>query len=148
MPNAKIACRWVGVQSRFGQFSKDWTAMLPILITILISLGTFCMSRNAYADITVEQYQRHMSSDGGKPVILSYICGLLDGYLWMNLAVKLKRGERPFYCQPTKLSITPEQAVSMLDEYLKTHKRQVNYSYSIGPYLLNTLMEIFPCNPP
>jgi hypothetical protein len=110
-------------------------------------LSVFCTSVEAHAMTTIDQYQKDMHGpELQKDFTLIYIKGLLEGFEWMNIAIQAEGKMSPIFCTPPKLAITTEQAVDMLNRYLKDHNTKASDPIEI--YLLDALKETFPCNPP
>jgi hypothetical protein len=88
---------------------------------------------------------RRFTELGAKDRLLeyTYLHGIMDGFLWANAKLSLDRHEGPIFCQPQKLDLTPEQELSILEEYVKAHPEDVDLSLGLVARL--ALEETFPC---
>ena len=111
------------------------------LIAIMIVFSTICR-----AEISVNQYEGARKHWKRGDVLETQVSGMIIGLGWAN-AELVDRKEIPLYCQPGKLALTAENALDLLDEFLKRpslqspEARQLPY----GTVLLAALQDAFPC---
>ena len=70
-------------------------------------------------DLRDVSYSKYKSQVGEARVVTTlYIHGIFEGFLWANGHLSLSH-ERNLYCQPSNLSLTSDQEISMMDEYIR-----------------------------
>jgi hypothetical protein len=95
------------------------------------------------AEITVGQYLQMVDKD---PALANIIGVAGESFLFANGRLNA-RGQPGLYCQPPKLSITTEQYVVILKNYVNSPKHlsaKVNIE-SMPFVMLQALEEAFPC---
>jgi hypothetical protein len=70
------------------------------------------------------------------PNVAVYVVGIKSGFEWANVWVRL-------YCQPVRMALTADQAVSITEQFLEGHKPQKGGP--LGMVMLNALVDLFPC---
>jgi len=105
------------------------------------------------AEMTVKDYREKRSDRIVGEMVKFYVQGLGDGMSWADIVNKLRsangRAGAPLYCAPEKLALTRENYLDILDagiERALDHQTKAEVEKQpIGPILLNSLMETFPC---
>jgi hypothetical protein len=92
-------------------------------------------------NISYRQFRALGSKD--RAMEYTYLHGIIDGFLWANAKLSLGRHEGPIFCQPQKLDLTPEQELSILEEYLKGHPEDADLPLGLLARL--ALEETVPC---
>jgi hypothetical protein len=80
--------------------------------------------------------------DSGSAAGRAYIQGLDQGYDWATTAIQT-RNQAPLYCSPKQISLTVEQRVSILKDYLA--KVPAGLNEPVGLSLLLSMQLAFPC---
>jgi hypothetical protein len=94
----------------------------------------------ARADVTTEQALK--AYDSGSAAGRAYFQGLDQGYDWATTAIQT-RNQAPLYCSPKQISLTVEQRVSILKDYLA--KVPAGLNEPVGLSLLLSMQLAFPC---
>lgn len=102
-----------------------------------MSAIAFLFASSSYA-MSVEFYK----TESDKQTLGIYVKGIGDGFLWMSSLHEAK-GADPLYCPPSKLVISSENYVSILDRQIKRIK--YDQEFPLGMALLNGLIYTFPC---
>jgi hypothetical protein len=77
-----------------------------------------------------------------EPTTRAFIEGMGQGFDWANTFLR-GSGERPLFCEPQTITLTVEQRVDIMEQYLK--RIPATGSKPLGVSLLESLQEAFPC---
>ena len=91
-------------------------------------------------DVSYSQYKSQSGKD--KAVTTLYIHGIFEGFLWANGQLSFNH-EQNLYCQPAKLSLTSDQEISMMDEYVVAHPNDKDLP--VGLVAVSAAIYTFPC---
>ena len=75
----------------------------------------------------------------------TYIEGVGIGLSLANAKMRAL-GVAPLYCQPGKLVLQSENYLDILERFIQEKKNKISPETPIEPFLLEGLIEIFPCN--
>lgn len=75
---------------------------------------------------------------------LGYVSGLVRGVVWANQIVGIETGKKLF-CQPQKLSISPEMATVYIDTYAAKLTPENVEKMPMELMLIRSLQATFPC---
>ena len=93
---------------------------------------------NVYAEETADYFIAKLAKQD--PMTVVYLGGLFSGIAWGNGEMD---GKNPIYCQPEKLSLTFEQEISILEEFVKSHPSMGKFP--VGGVVLQAMSVTFPC---
>lgn len=120
-------------------------AILKRLCGFTLLLSAMASSAPAFALPTAKDILDDLASSSDEDVsniIKVHINGIVDGLQWANTAVN-NRGDQRLWCQPEKLSLSVEQTIVMLKQYVAENPR--NADAPIGLALLYAMRYTFPC---
>jgi hypothetical protein len=112
-----------------------------VFASILIS------SWSAFADMSVETFERNMAS-GDAPALAAryYITGIEDGLSWANVESKKRFGVK-LYCSPGSIALQGDQIIDIMRRFVRAHDYMDLQEQRVGVVLLLALEELFPCPP-
>ncbi len=73
----------------------------------------------------------------------AYLQGVHVGYSWANIHLK-DTGQKEMFCEPPKFSMTNDQLVSILTDFLGDDEAKYG-EFNVGLVLLFALQDVFPC---
>jgi hypothetical protein len=107
---------------------------------IIIFIGVLFLVSLANAEVQVKDYDRLKDTTWFK----IYINGVGAGFERVNAYLnEVKRA--PLYCQPEKLTLTPEDYLNIIQDSIRKNRDTIKLHYPIEMILLRELMEKFPC---
>lgn len=109
--------------------------MKSLLAPLLLIIS---FSSNA---ITIEKYNQLRQYD--PEFINAYMFGLGEAYGWSSTLLEVDN-QKPIFCPPLKLSLGPQNYISILDAYIKDADYDVSES-QIELLLYYGLQLTFPC---
>ena len=98
-------------------------------------------SAAAQDGVLARDFQKHK----GKPAYRMYLYGVGNGYVWAS--TYLEAGKKPpLFCQPSKMSLTEEIFIDLIDQKIQARPRTaINDGSPVDMVLLVALQEAFPC---
>lgn len=117
-------------------------ALLKRFCGFALLLSAMASSAPAFALPTAKDVLTKLASSSDEDLWKIYINGIVDGLQWPNTAVN-NRGDQRLFCQPEKLSLSVEQTIVMLKQYVAENPR--NADAPIGLALLYAMRYTFPC---
>ena len=113
--------------------------MLAVFGVVLLGFIPL-MASFADAEWTVKEYKSMKHTD----MFREYITGFGRGTYWANVQLQ-QTGNSPLYCQPSKLPLSAENYLNILDRYLAENKDKIKPDAIIEFLLLKGLIDTFPC---
>jgi hypothetical protein len=114
---------------------------VPIAIFVGAGLlGTVIMVAHVSGRDASDQYEH-----GNQVVRLAigfYLLGLEDAFGWAN-SHQIKSGVGPTYCPPEKLTLTVQDDVNILKQFITAHPETADYP--TGLIFRHALQDRFPC---
>ena len=95
---------------------------------------------NDLRDVSYSKYKSQVGE--ARMVTTLYIHGIFEGFLWANGHLSFSH-ERNLYCQPSNLSLTSDQEISMMDEYIESHPDDKDLP--VGLIAVSAAIYTFPC---
>lgn len=93
------------------------------------------------ADVTEMLRQFDQGTDLEKTILKGLVKANADGFAIANWDLK-NSGKPPLFCEPVKISPTPEQLIDILRRWVEAH-RAIDFPSAMA--LLFALKEAFPC---
>jgi len=116
--------------------------MRPSVKLFLILFLCLASYPAACVETDTAKFLKNFDAAADKVRGLEYLSGFESGIGWANAALT-QRHDRPLYCVPATLSLTPDQILQILrDELEKVPKLATS---PVGMTLLYGLKETFPC---
>ncbi len=109
---------------------------------MVLLLSAMAFSAPASASPTAKDVLAKLESSSDEDMWKLYVNGIVDGLQWANAAAA-NRGDQPLFCQPGKLSLSFEQPIEILKNYVAEHPR--NADAPVGLALLYAMKYTFPC---
>lgn len=122
------------------------SALISVMVFAAVLQSAFPASADAQGhDATAAEILRDYDSgdDADKALAYTAIGRSVYAFGWMNSYLVLQRKEKPAYCEPEKLAIMPEQAISILRHKIADQPNMADKPF--GLVLLFALQEVFPC---
>jgi hypothetical protein len=98
------------------------------------------ISTPARSEPTLDQFLQMEDTAPGRKLNENYIAGIITGFLWYSTGLHV-RGQAELYCQPSKMAVTPDQAVNMLRQYRQQHPTRS--TLTVGQALILSFEEVF-----
>jgi hypothetical protein len=95
----------------------------------------------------LEYNQSHRKAMALRGADYWFIQGTVNGLAWAN-GVLAQNGAPPLYCQPSKMALTGEQVLDILNRYLDERLAEKSKKWEgipLGLGVLFALQEVFPC---
>ena len=93
-------------------------------VACLVGLMALALAGPARAEPDANYFERKLAA--GDQVALVVIYGYATAYSWSNVKLEAE-GQKPFYCPPDKLALTPEQTSSIFRRHLQAHPKDGTY---------------------
>lgn len=124
-----------GDVKNLGQRGRMVRTAAAVFFAMAVSSGAFAQS------VTVESYINEKREDY-RDFSKIWLDGVYNGLLVASIDMAQdNRGS--LFCPPGKMAMTNDQVKSIIDQYLTTHKVQMDWPISV--VLLGALKEVFPC---
>lgn len=115
------------------------------LLTILMPVLFLC--RPAHAEMTIQEYLQQPHTGMKHDLNDFWIAAMETGMSWaISYYDNQGLGQR-LYCVPEHISLTQDQTVRILDDYLKSGAEGLPMTTTIGLALLFAMKHAFPCPP-
>jgi len=88
--------------------------------------------------MTVREILQYRNDD----LVISHVSGVGLGFVAANVLLQV-RGSPLMYCQPTKLELTANQYMAILEDYVRDNPKAADNP--MPPVLLVALQRVFPC---
>lgn len=118
---------------------------LTIRAGLLLAL---CLVKPAVAEITAGEFLRNVGAKQHRMYWTAYLAGITTGLEWYNshleyVAKEASMGDLKFFCVPSKLSLTANQQLDMLQRYVRQNPE--SEMQPLGMVAFHTYLDAFPC---
>jgi hypothetical protein len=129
----------IGVRARGADLQLGallWGTTMKRLVSAFA--GCLLLALPARAELTA----RELLTQYDDRIALAIVTGMGIGFSWYNGGASVQFGQQ-LYCQPDKLSITPQQFLAILRRHVRENPRD-EYA-PVGLAMLSALEATFPC---
>ena len=110
----------------------------------MLSLASCAATVSAPAHAEADSQTFIAKVDAGNTVMLLVLDAFAYGMSWSNGAVVAKN-QKPLFCLPEKLGMTPEKNLEILRRYVASHPEMAGERFSLT--MLKAYEATFPCLP-